>query len=178
MIIELFELTSNSCCYGSKNGRELYHKLLDIVESDKNNKNFTISFTNIDMVDSTFAKESVVEIIKKYLSKKSFSLKNIRNTDITENINCAANLLEQGVVVWNDEAYQILGPRISEASRAVIDIIFEAEEITTAQLSNKQKITLQNASTKIKKLFNQGYITRQESTLQTGGIHYLYKPIK
>jgi len=178
MIIELHELTSSTCCYGSKSGQELYHKLLDLVQANVNNKNFTISFSNIEMVDSSFARESVIEVIKKYLTKKSFSLTNISNTDIIENLNCAANLLNQGVVVWTNNTYQILGPKITEASRAVIDIIFDAGEITAAQLSDKQKITLQNASTKIKKLFNQGYITRQESVLPTGGIHYLYKPIK
>ena len=46
--------------------------------------------------------------------------------------------------------------------------------ITASILSDMEEISIQNASAKLKKLYNSGYLSRSEETAESGGIEFIY----
>ena len=67
---------------------------------------------------------------------------------------------------------------ITKAQKSIID--FCCMEKTTAEVAQKYKISIQSASTRLKKLFDLGYLNRVERAPETGGIEYfimLHNPL-
>lgn len=61
---------------------------------------------------------------------------------------------------------------ITKAQKSIID--FCCMEKTTADVAKKYNISIQSASTRLKKLFDLGYLNRIERIHETGGIEYFY----
>lgn len=51
-------------------------------------------------------------------------------------------------------------------------------EVTTAEIADRLEISVQNASSKLKKLSAKGYISRCERVAESGGIEFVYRAIK
>jgi len=71
-----------------------------------------------------------------------------------------------------------LGPKITDSAQLLIDLIIKKNGMSTSEISENLNISLQNASNKLKKLFRAGFIFRRQNVAATGGIEYIYIPIK
>ena len=56
----------------------------------------------------------------------------------------------------------------------LIEFIKNKKEVSPAQAASFKDCNVNNASTKLKKLFEQGYLFRRESSNETGGLEYIY----
>lgn len=60
----------------------------------------------------------------------------------------------------------------------MLDFIYEQPKVTTSLIANHFDVSIPNASMKLKKLFNQGYILGEKETASSGGHEFVYRPIK
>jgi len=177
-MIKLIDIVKNETPLGSIAGKKAYQKLLSIIENNAHIKIFEISFIDITMTDSTFLRDSIVSIAKQFIAEKAIFVTNIKNNDIVDNLNYATINKKHPIFYWNNKKYQILGPKITDVTRDLIDIIIKQGPISTSDLSEKMGISSQNASVKLNKLFKSGLIFRDETVAVSGGIEFLYKKIK
>ena len=178
-IIDLHELVDNSHPHGNAQGKEVYRKLVDLIDAESNCRVFGISLKNIDATDASFPRESVVSVAKHYREEKGLFLIHIKTRDIVDNWKYAAVAKEQPLIIWYPKnEYEIIGPEINSATRSLINYVIERGTVSTSQTAQDLDISVQNASTRLKKLFSQGYILRSEAVSETGGIEYLYEAIK
>mgnify|MGYP000017613356 CR=1 FL=1 len=56
----------------------------------------------------------------------------------------------------------------------LIEFIKSKEEVKPVQVAVFKETNVNNASTKLKKLFEQGYLQRRENNNETGGLEYVY----
>ena len=176
-MIKLLELTPKKS-YGAKKGKEVYQKLLVIFEDLIDENIFEISFKGIEELDSTFLRESVVAIAKQFKPEKVIYVTNIANRNIVDNLNYAARIKDQPIVVWTGDEYSILGNRITDVTKNLIDLIFTKGPITTVDVALKMDISTTNASVKLNKLYKNSYVFRVQNTAASGGLEFQYIPIK
>ena len=71
-------------------------------------------------------------------------------------------------------AGQMLGPPPTPGNRAALAYAMERGEVRAPQLAQAHKLSIANASTKLKQLWEQGYLMRDEGSAPSGGTEYRY----
>lgn len=179
MIIKLLELTNRAEAHGTQEGKVVYQKLVDIVSAHYNENSFNISIEGVLGTDASFARESVLSIAKQYRDEgKWFFLTGKMTADMWFNWDLAAKFKDQPLILWNGNDYKILGPDPGSSLSGVVDIVIANAEVTTAEIADKLGLSVQNASSKLKKLSAKGYISRCERVAESGGIEFVYRAIK
>lgn len=64
--------------------------------------------------------------------------------------------------------------RLTEGEIKILDIVKSSNRITAPELAHAISVSLQNAGAKLKKLFDKGYLSREQEADPTGGIIYIY----
>jgi predicted transcriptional regulator len=60
----------------------------------------------------------------------------------------------------------------------LVELVLTKGQITAALVAAELDTSVQNASTRLKKLVDQGYFMRSEVVADSGGIEYIYQAIK
>jgi predicted transcriptional regulator len=76
------------------------------------------------------------------------------------------------------KGYEIIGPPLTSGARAILDFVMNEGITTTSKVAEKFRLSAQNASAKLKKLFTQGVILGSKEAAETGGIEFVYRAIK
>jgi hypothetical protein len=176
-MIKLLALTPKKS-YGANKGKEVYQKLLLVFEENCEHRIFKISMKGIEEADVSFLRESIVAIAKQYLAEKAIYIVDLKNQDIIDNLNCACTVKNQPLILWDNDDYKILGKKITDVTRKLIDLVVVNAPITSVKVSEKLDISTANASVKLNKLFKSGYIFRSENVATTGGIEFHFTAIK
>lgn len=178
--INLRDLTERPDVHGNREGKEVYQKLYNIVEENPEVKLFEISLDGIEKSDASFPRESVVSIAKQFRGEKVFFLTGVAidDKDLIDNWHAAAFIKKQPITIWFNGTYKTIGPELSSAMTELLLLILDKEETTTSEIALALNISSPNASSKLKKLANDGYILRVERIASTGGLEYVYQPIK
>lgn len=179
MKIKLIDLTERSEVHGTKEGKDVYQKLAQIVSDSFHENTFNISMDGIKATDASFPRESVLAIAKQYRDEgKWFFLSGEMTQDTLFNWNLAAEFKDQPLVLWNNENYKVLGPKAGPSLSKVLEIVMDVKEVTASDIASKLDLSIPNASSKLKKLSTKGFISRCERTAESGGIEFVYKAIK
>jgi len=160
--------------WGNTHGREVYQALLNAVETTSGKLVFRISLSGVRRVDVSFAREAVVELAARYRGSKGFCLVDIPDADQLENWEAAASRRQQPLTVWISGKPRILGPEPSRGNKGVLEYLKQRGEATAAGIARDLRLSITNASTKLKQLLEKGYILRREETSPTGGVEYTY----
>jgi predicted transcriptional regulator len=122
----------------------------------------------------------VISVAKQYRGQKGFFLEGMNkgDRDLFDNWQAAAAAKEQPLVIWYEDCYEMIGPNVSSSNLALISYVIENNSVTTSKVADELNISVHNASTKLKKLVDQGYIMRSEDIAETGGIEFIYHAIK
>ena len=147
MHLNLRDFTKNDHPFGNVQGKDTYRKLADHLD--------------------------VVALAKAYRGEKGFFLESLTNRDLLDNWNYAAQAKDQPLTVWNGKGYEILG-HPSETVKELVAIVLSKGQVTAAKVASELGISVPNASTKLKKLVNQGYVLRIDEVAESGGTEYLY----
>lgn len=163
---------------GSENGRKAFLKIVQLIDEHDQEQVFCISLENIELIDASFFKESLLALISLYVKKKFFYVTNIQNNDVLLNLKCIAAHNET-LVVFSDPMNKIqwIGKELTDHSLSLLEFMYTQNEVSSASLAKHFGISVPNASMKLKKLFNQGYIIGSKQDSLTGGHEYIYKPI-
>lgn len=179
-VISLRDFTDTPLPNGNIQGKETFKKLFDYINSHSEFSIFGISLKDIKATDVSFPRECVVSIAKYYRGEKGFYLEGMskEDRDLFDNWKYAAYAKEQPLVIWYEDSYEIVGPEISSSNLEMINYVLDKKSVTTSKIAEELNISVANASTKLKKLVEQGYIMRSEVSAETGGKEFIYHAIK
>jgi hypothetical protein len=175
--VKLRELTSGDRPFGNAEGKEVFRKLLAVVEAHPEAEVFGISLAGIAATDASFPRESVISVAKQLRGEKGFYLHDLTDRDLIDNWSYAARAKEQPIVIWDGDKFEVLGPELSAAAREMVHYVLRNGPVLASKVAADLHISVPNASTRLKHLVISGYMLRSEDVAETGGIEYRYKAI-
>ncbi|AMM27741.1 helix-turn-helix domain-containing protein [Acinetobacter pittii] len=176
-VMKIFDFCKSNVPHGNKLGKETFNELRSYVDKYRDQTFFEISFQDIEFADSSFARESIVLLAQVYRGKKGFILKDLYDEDVIDNIDYAAVALDQPLAIRLEDGIRLLGPTLTKSNLEIYELLKIKKKLTTSQLASLMDLSVQNASSKLKKLVDDGYILRFEETAETGGIEFIYQII-
>ncbi|CAJ3177372.1 Predicted transcriptional regulator [Burkholderia pseudomallei] len=178
VVVRLRDLTKNDHPFGNSEGKEVFRKLLHLVERTPGTVVFGISLDGIEATDASFPRESVISVAKQLRGEKGFYLVDLSNRDLIDNWSYAARAKEQPLVIWNKNNFEIIGPELNESTRELVEYVLSKGAVLASQAASDLGLSVPNASTRLKNLVAQGFIRRTEGVADSGGIEYRYSAIK
>ncbi|WP_316347326.1 hypothetical protein [Desulfuromonas acetoxidans] len=175
--IKLLDIVGEPVAIGNAEGREAYQALSRIVDQYPNQTVFEISLEGMDATDASFPRESVVSLAKALRGEKAFFLSGFKNKDLIDNWSYGAEAKEQPLLVLNSGHRLWIGPQVKSATRELLDYIYDQQRVTTSMVARHFNVSVQNASGKLKKLYNQGFIVGKKEVAESGGLEFVYLPI-
>ena len=175
--VVLRDFMDNQDGWGTEEGRVTYERLLRYVEEHPGITVFRVSLDGVRRTDASFPRESVMELARRLRKKAGFCLVDVDNEDLLSNWDSAALKKEQPMVAWTRKGHRLLGPKPSQGNFELFEFVLGRFESRAAEAGDALSLKLTNASTKLKQLWEQGYILRREETAESGGIEYVYSPI-
>ena len=176
--LRLYDLMGQPEGWGRDQGRAVYLRLLNFIESHPGVLVFRISVDQVKRMDISFVSETVVQMAKRYRGRKGFFFIDMTDQDISENCAAAAERGGQPLLVWSGEVASVIGP---EPSAGTIDAFHFALRRPNTRVTDFIKenpvVSIRNASNKFKQLWEQGFLLRQERTAESGGVEYVYQRI-
>ena len=163
--------------WGRSQGREVYQRLLGFVEENPGVGVFRISMHGVQRMDISFSSEAIVELARRFRRIKGFCLTDVTDSDLLENIDAACVKKDQPMLVMRDRAQALIGPSPSEGTREAFEFAMKHPEVRASELVIEKDISLPNASMKLKRLWDQGFLLRNEAIADTGGVEYRYRRI-
>jgi len=175
--VKLRDFTDTSQPFGNAQGKDVYTKLADFIGRHPNVSVFGISLEGIEATDASFPRESVISVAKLYRREKGLFLEDLDDQDLIDNWRYAAQAKGQPLVIWRGETFEVIGPEISSSSRDLLSYVLAHRSVLASQVAADLDLSVQNASTRLKKLVEDGYILRVEDIASSGGIEYKYVAI-
>ena len=161
--------------WGRDQGREVYGKLLRFVESRPGTILFHVSLQGVTRVDISFASETVVELARQYRGSKGFAFIDLNDPDMLENWEAAAAKKSQPLMVWAGSVCRVIGADPTQgAIEAFQFALGRSRTRATEFVRATPGISIANASTKFKQLWEQGFLLRRENIAESGGVEYVY----
>ena len=164
--------------WGRDQGREVFQGLIRKVESNPGKLIIEISLHGIERADISFASETVIEIAKRYRGNKGFILSEVASEDMLENWDAAAARKAQPIMVRMNNTLRVIGPQPSQGNAAAFEYALKKKSITASELANAFDLQITNASTKLKQLWENGFILRQQESAESGGVEFRYFSIQ
>jgi len=164
--------------WGHEEGREVYSKLLKSVEENAGKKIFRVSLKGVEATDATFPRESLMELAKRFRGDKGFCLYDVPDIDLLDNWSMAAEKKKQPIFVWDPDGYKLIGPQMNKGHEAIFELLLKRDSVKAIDVVMELGLGLSNASSKLKQLWEKGYILRNNELAESGGIEYVYYKIK
>ena len=175
MLIKLLDLTEgNSHPFGNVMGREVFNKMQKQLDDHSAAQIIEVSLEGIIATDSSFPRESVISLAKLLRGEKWFFLSHFDSVDLIDNWDYAAKAKQQSLVLVSGKEVKVLGPDVKKSTYDLLNFVMKQKGVSTAAVAKGLDISVQNASTRLKKLAGEGLIMRSEAVSLTGGIEYLY----
>ncbi len=175
MDIRLRTHMHNSDGWGHIQGRQVHEKLRVLIESHPTESIIRISLDGVKRTDISFPREAVIELARSYRGQRGFCLTDVSDPDVLENWDAAALSREQPLLVWGKEmTYRIIGPQPSAGLRQMLQYVLSVPVVRTSEAAAVLHLKIPNASNKLKQLWQEGYILRQEQSASSGGVEYEY----
>jgi hypothetical protein len=165
--------------WGRASGREVYGALVEFVESRVGKIIFRVSLSGVKRVDISFASETIVELARRYRGHKGFCFTDLEDRDMEENWAAAAERSKQPLVNYAKAEVRILGLQPSQGVADAFRFALSKGEVRAADYAASAKdVSITNASTKFKQLWENGFLLRRETTAESGGVEFVYVPIR
>jgi hypothetical protein len=163
--------------WGRAQGSAVSARLMAHFDSVPDQRVVRISMEGVERLDASFASEAIVEVIKRYRKTKGICLVDLANSGIRLNIDLAAERVGVPVTVWNGKDVEVIGLKPSMGNREALDYILGHAGVRAAEFAEHAGISIANASTKLKQLWEQWFVMRSESAADSGGVEFLYRRI-
>lgn len=176
--IQLRDLMESPYGWGRNQGREVFQLLLREVEVSPGKLVIEVSLDGVERTDISFASETVVEIAKRYRGNKGFYLSGVHDEDLLENWEAAATRKGQPLMVWDGARGRAIGIKPSQGAAATFEYAIARASVTASEVSNALDFQITNASNKLKQLWEQGFLLRQQEVAESGGVEFRYYVVK
>jgi hypothetical protein len=178
--LRLREFMTEADGWGRVAGRVTYQQLMDFIERHPGTFIFKVSLVGVRRVDISFASETIVELARKYRGQKGFCFVDLADVDQRENWEAAAQRAKQPLMSLNKQGHlEILGIEPSQGNADALKFALTKSETRAAEYAASDKrVSITNASTKFKQLWEQGFLLRREAAAESGGVEYAYFRIR
>lgn len=175
MRICLRSLIESTEAWGSAQGEQVRECLQSLMASHPEVSLFAISLAGVERVDVSFARAALVELARCERRRRGFCLVDASDPDMIENWDAAARRGAQPLLAWDGATqYCILGPQPSAGLSAMLHYVLSRPATRTNEAAAALQLRIPNASNKLKQLWQEGYILRQEQCATSGGVEYAY----
>jgi hypothetical protein len=174
--LRLREFMTEDDGWGRPAGRVTYQRLMEFIEKHPGVLIFRVSLTGVRRVDISYASETIVELARKYRGQKGFCFVDLVDVDQRENWEAAAQRAKQPLMSLNKHGQlEILGIEPSQGNADALKFALTKPETRAAAYAASAKgVSITNASTKFKQLWEQGFLLRREAAADSGGVEYVY----
>lgn len=164
--------------WGRDFGREIHGKLVNAIDAQASRAPVKLSMEGIRKVDVSFSSEAIVEVARRYQKSRGFCLVDLGDPGVIENIDAAAARSKFPVVIWNGSEVRVIGLEPSAGNREALAFALAHRQVRAAEFADTSPgMSIANASTKFKQLWEQGFLLRTESAADSGGVEFLYERI-
>jgi hypothetical protein len=177
-VLELRNVMDKGEGWGRDQGREVYQRMLRFVEDSPGVVIFKVSMKGVNRLDVSFSSETVVELARRFRSRKGFCLVDLTDRDLIENLNAAAEKKDQPMLVWRGKSADLIGAEPSEGTREAFAFAMSRSDCKAAEFAARRGISIANASMKFKQLWQQGFLLRRETAAESGGVEFVYQRIE
>lgn len=161
--------------WGRDQGRKVYNKLIGFVEANPGAMIFKVSLRGVKRVDISFASETVVELAHRYRGHKGFCFIDLTDQDMLENWDAAAARKNRPMMVWEGKKGRVIGVEPSQGTLGAFKFALERERARATEFAAATPdMSIANASTKFKQLWEQGFLLRREDIAESGGVEFTY----
>lgn len=161
--------------WGRAEGRGVYLKLIDFLESHPGILVFSISLEGVQRFDISFASETIVEAARRYRGNKGFCIEDPNNADLIENLEAAAHRKDQPLMIKTNGVSRVLGVTPSQGHLDVLRFALERPSSRVADfVSSVEGTSVTNASNKFRRLWEKGFLLRREEVAESGGLEFTY----
>jgi len=154
-------------------------RLVSAIEANPDQQLVRISMAGIEMLDGSFASEAIVELIRRYMGKKGICLVDFEDSEGIFNLDLAARNVGVPVAIWDGKTIKMVGGEPSPGNREALAYALSLPKAKAAEFAEQSKanISIANASTKFKQLWEQGFLMRSEGAADSGGVEFEYRRI-
>jgi hypothetical protein len=163
--------------WGRVQGGSIQRALLAKIEHNQTPELIRLSLADLKRIDVTFAAEVIAEPVRRFLGIKAICAICCPDSDIAENVAAAALLARVPITIWTRDVPQVTGPMPRAGCRAALDFALRREEVRATDVASALRISIANASTKLKQLSEAGYLLRDEGASKSGGPEFIYRRI-
>lgn len=163
--------------WGREQGATIQRALLAKIGHDQVPEVIRLSLEGIRRMDVTFAAEVVVEPVRRYLGIKSICAVNPADSDVAENLAAAALRERVPVTIWTRDVAQMAGPLPRAGGHEALALAMKRAEVRAAEVAAALRVSVTNASTKLKQLWEAGYLLRDDRKAKSGGTEFVYRRI-
>jgi len=163
--------------WGRNEGRQTFVRLLDLLEANPSQRVFQLSLAGVRRVDAAFCREAVLELARRFRTKRGVCLCDAADDDLVENFDAAALRLQEPLTQWSSGVGVVLGPQPTEGTREILEYVLQVPNTTASECSARFGLQIANSSNKLKHLFENGYLLRSERPSGSGGIEHVYSRI-
>jgi hypothetical protein len=136
-----------------------------------------VSLGGIRRTDASFARESVVELAYMLRGRRGVCVVDVPSKDVLDNWDAAALKRGQCLVVWGTKGPSVIGPKPSEDTWQLLKLVLKRNEVGTADAAKALNKKVNNVSTRLKRLSEEGLVLRRDVAASTGGLEYRYLAI-
>jgi glutaredoxin-related protein len=164
--------------WGRPQGRAVLERLINAIDSQPGQQVFKLSMKGVERIDASFASEAIVELIRRYRGKKGICIVDLSDAEVRYNLEAAAEHVKFPVTVWNGNKGEAIGVKPSAGNRDAFEFALARPQARAAEFAETMDaMSIANASTKFKQLWEQGFLLRSESAADSGGVEFLYQRI-
>jgi hypothetical protein len=167
---------------GSQQGHYVRTRLESLVSRLPSYTTFGLSLEGIAYTDSVFARVAVMDLAVLLRRQKAFYLLGVEASDLLENWDNAARRCNQPLYIWQRGITAaplpvLLGPTVRAGEAAMLSLVLARSSVCASDAARDLHLNIQNASNKLRSLWEQGYVLREEQCANSGGREYAYAKI-
>lgn len=178
LTLSLRECLGRDNGWGRDEGEEVREKLARAIDEHPDALVVRITLEGVKRTDASFARESVIELAFRYRGRRGICVTGFESEDVLENWHAAALTKGQPLVAWTSKGPRLLGPQPSADTLALLRLVLDRGVVSTAEAAKALRKQVNNVSTRLKRLYEEGLIFRCETTAPSGGVEYRYLSIK
>ena len=178
MTINVYELTDSKKLWFADKGTELRETILRHVARDKKRDLLKLDLREIEVTDSSFAREAFVNLITLLASEPERPQVLFANVDENLKGNLDQSFKEHKkfcLILDKSGAWDLIG-KFSQQSVETVKLLLELKDAKARDIKKKlgQNIELSTVNNRLASLYEMCIVNRQAGAQETGGIEYTY----
>jgi len=166
---------------GDDEGKQVFNELVSFIDKKTKYKIFYISIKDV-VFDASFAREGIVRLAKHFRKEKGICLVDAEKEMLRLNILAPVLSLDQPMPFYNADHFdhikmdKVGSP--SKTNKPIFDFVYKNGISSASDVAEYLDFKVNNASTKLKSLYEDGFLLREEDKSETGGVEFKYYAIK